>query len=582
MADRRRSVLHMLQGTQHAKELRSLPAQPSHTSVIARRGSVEDYVGSVMADIDAGRRDVAYQPIVAAANALQVAVALQRDLRDNSASELTDADVLAVVSRPDLFVWVPELVIPGLRIDCMFCKATITCKEWAAPRILHGLTSQMVYVTMKYRCRNCIADPIKGLMQDSKQQPDRPAKRIERKFQADEEAFLNALPAHVKGSWNFVNTGKIICEASVVDFIRALATRASWSAIADAINELKTEAWHRNVRNWRTICELLGIRTRMDAPCMPDEWRLSAQWVRNAYVTDASHRQVEVCRELAAQCGDQVLVLDWTIDAAARCNSKFLFNAMDGQRKILLSALTETCNPREADPFLATLAERGVHPLVVYVDCECCGAWPRIVQRLWKDAVVRLDGMHAIRRLTRTVSSTQHPWHDRFCAAVSNAIYTYDADVLERLRIARQRSGRSAQVPASVRAKFVARQIKHPGQIAASIESVIAAHSEPHVSAGPLLTDRTLTAWRDLRTHVLSGCLCDPDNVVMNVLGDSVTIGGESFNIVKSRRGASALEGFHTHQKQWLGSLATHAADAGAALLADGAVRWNRKRQREE
>ena len=67
----------------------------------------------------------------------------------------------------------------------------------------------------------------------------------------------------------------------------------------------------------------------------------------------------------------------------------------------------------------------------------------------------------------------------------------------------------------------------------------------------------------------------------MNVFGESVMIGGERFQVVRTLRGASALEGFHTHQKRWLGCLARHAADAGAALLADGAVRWNRKRRYE-
>ena len=67
----------------------------------------------------------------------------------------------------------------------------------------------------------------------------------------------------------------------------------------------------------------------------------------------------------------------------------------------------------------------------------------------------------------------------------------------------------------------------------------------------------------------------------MNKFGDEVCIGGEYFRTVRTSRGASALEGFHNHQKQWLGCLARHAADAGAALLADGAVRWNRKRRRD-
>ena len=70
-------------------------------------------------------------------------------------------------------------------------------------------------------------------------------------------------------------------------------------------------------------------------------------------------------------------------------------------------------------------------------------------------------------------------------------------------------------------------------------------------------------------------------NVSMNQFGEEVNIGGEKFKRIRTLRGASALEGFHNHQKQWLGCLARHAADAGSALLADGAVRWNRKRRRD-
>ena len=129
---------------------------------------------------------------------------------------------------------------------------------------------------------------------------------------------------------------------------------------------------------------------------------------------------------------------------------------------------------------------------------------------------------------------------------------------------------------------FVPRVIVDPVRIASSLEDVIREYDGLRTSAEPLLTANTLASWRELRGHVCAGCLCDPPNVIMNVVGDSVSIGGESFRTFRSRRGASALEGFHTHQKQWLGSLARHAEDAGAALLADGALRWNRKRQREE
>jgi hypothetical protein len=76
--------------------------------------------------------------------------------------------------------------------------------------------------------------------------------------------------------------------------------------------------------------------------------------------------------------------------------------------------------------------------------------------------------------------------------------------------------------------------------------------------------------------------LCDPADVQLHEYGKSMRICGELFKAIHTIRGASALEGFHSHQKQWLGCLARHAADAGAALLADGAVRWNRKRRRQD
>ena len=57
------------------------------------------------------------------------------------------------------------------------------------------------------------------------------------------------------------------------------------------------------------------------------------------------------------------------------------------------------------------------------------------------------------------------------------------------------------------------------------------------------------------------------------------SVGGELFRAINSMRGSSALKGFHTHQKQWLGLLANHGNEAGAALLRDGAVRWNRNRR---
>ena len=73
------------------------------------------------------------------------------------------------------------------------------------------------------------------------------------------------------------------------------------------------------------------------------------------------------------------------------------------------------------------------------------------------------------------------------------------------------------------------------------------------------------------------GCLCDPDCVQLNICVCAEPAGDSGQGGVRNARGSSALEGFHTYQKGWLGPLSKHSADAGAALHRDGAQRWNRR-----
>ena len=60
-----------------------------------------------------------------------------------------------------------------------------------------------------------------------------------------------------------------------------------------------------------------------------------------------------------------------------------------------------------------------------------------------------------------------------------------------------------------------------------------------------------------------------------------VEIAGERFQPINTVRGVSSLEGFHHHQKEWLGVGSAHAKEAGLALVGEGVMRWNRKRNNE-
>ena len=109
---------------------------------------------------------------------------------------------------------------------------------------------------------------------------------------------------------------------------------------------------------------------------------LSDKWVRNVYVKDAEQRELDVTRELQATKGHEVLMVDWTKDAAKRSSATWLFNIMDNTRQVLGFRLTSTCKPCEARELLTELATRGTNPKVVYVDDECCGGWRDVVKKV--------------------------------------------------------------------------------------------------------------------------------------------------------------------------------------------------------
>ena len=193
---------------------------------------------------------------------------------------------------------------------------------------------------------------------------------------------------------------------------------------------------------------------------------------------------------------------------------------------------------------------------------------------------VVLDAFHAIRRLTETTAFTRHPWHKQFCGSLSKAIFTYDAELSSSFRRACFRGKVPSKLARKLRAEHVPRLVNEKGAIEAAIGKAIAEYTnKSHPDVGPLLTERTFAAWESLKVHIRAGCLCDPPGVVLNESGaKSFSIGGMPFQKIHVKRGSSALEGFHLHQKNWLGRQ-IHSRKRGLALLADGSVRFNRRRR---
>lgn len=487
-------------------------------------------------------------------------------------------EALNLILHPTMFLWAPDCIDKGLRLSCPACGTPCSRSWWGEAKILHGVSTCSVYVSRRHACSNCPAQGTKG---KASARPE----RSEKTFSADSREVVETLPLAMQSALCLSRVGHSLCDDDLTDFIRSSATHLSWRATSQIISEMRATAWTRRVAvRYFRLCDMLSLRPVHVPRAPPAEHRLSCKCIRNLYLSDYHSREEEIHFELGAETGDAILKVDWTVGAAARCGWKFLFNAATGANKMLATVLTDTSCPTEVESSLRDLCARGVAPKVIYVDDECCRAWSHITQKVWPGCCVRLDAHHALKRLTATTASTRNPWHGRFCSMLSDALFTYDAKVLQHIQKAMARHGHLRTLTKNEKKTYVPRVIQNPQQIAKAIDTVIDNfRNKIHCQMGALLTPSTSAAWENLRRHVCRGCLCDPPGVDVVTYEDAegLRIGNEVFHHVRKLHGTSSLEGFHSHQKRWLGPMGTHAQDTGQALLNDGNLRWNRQRRND-
>ena len=582
------------------------------------------YIEQVKSDIRSGILDLSGNPWIRPCDA-QVAAA--RCLASRKTATRTTMDPLELrdlVFRPVIFIWAPHLLslrpfdpcddytclhlnlqwstvsnltpedgfrsvccalllvltvwdarwFPGTSLRCPLCKQAATgAVGWAKPAILRMIDQDAVCLTTRHSCLRCTTEMTRSA---SKQ------KRSFR-FLASTTNVVEMLPDYVKAVWTLQRdrAGRF-CDELVVNLIRALATRSTWAKISAVLNELRaTHAANLNAK-YIALCATLGLLPSLHADRDCVTGKLNRKWVADMYENDFVARGRDIASELLAEKPADILAVDWTRDAGVRCQGKWMFNVTGADGKVLRSVVTTTTAPLEVEPVLRDLHSCGARPKIIYVDCECCGAWKTIIEQLWPDAHIVLDSFHAIRRLTQTTSSTKHPWHARFCKRLSEAVFAEDEVLSSRFQKALKRSKLSRKASTRLKAECVTRRVRDKNDIERSIEDTIAEFkSIMHETFGPLLTPNTLSAWSSLKLHVRNGCLCDPPGVdLYTAQAKSIVVGGETFDKFKSRRGSSALEGFHGIQKSWLGQQ-VHSRKRGLALVADGTVRHNRKRRNE-
>ena len=179
------------------------------------------------------------------------AAAAINEQRKSNGEQLLDADeLLNLYTRPSIFVWDPMALLPGLSLSCPSCGLPATRCDWCPSRRIQRLHGNSVYVTARYGCYAC------GRRSGPKKADTRTMKR----FLADAPEVLASLPWAIRSQWQFTNTGRSLCDAPVTDLIRAMATKTSWSAIANAINEMTSAAWAREIRMpYVRLCETMKI-----------------------------------------------------------------------------------------------------------------------------------------------------------------------------------------------------------------------------------------------------------------------------------------------------------------------------------
>ena len=266
----------------------------------------EEYIDMIKKSINADRIKILGDPIVKPSCPFALAAELIRVRKHAGEDLLSEAEFVKLVKRPEIFAWAPEKIFPDIHVKCPTCKNIILSGSWTRPKILHNITKQMCYITKEYVCYKC-----PGTHQDQKVKTltdigFRIKGRNRKKFQADSPGTLTALPTYANSLWNLNNSGKILCEASIVDFIRALATRTSWSGIAEAINELKSTAWDRDViSKVFSLCKHFGVRYTGNDASFPVEYSLNALFGDLGFTRSVKRASTQIIKYLIKKCFNQ-------------------------------------------------------------------------------------------------------------------------------------------------------------------------------------------------------------------------------------------------------------------------------------
>ena len=192
------------------------------------------YANDIAREVVSGARNLRGNPWIYTPNPFEAFEIIQR--QRTGGAVISPADMLSCVLKPTVFIWSPEMLCPAWRLTCPDCMKPTSFSAWAPPRIAHSFDGAYVYMCSIHACNQCSASEASAR-----------TSRVRKRFRSDRPDILARAPPATAFHWKFVSAGKTLREASVRDYVRAMATRTSWRGIADGLNEMKHTQWARSV-----------------------------------------------------------------------------------------------------------------------------------------------------------------------------------------------------------------------------------------------------------------------------------------------------------------------------------------------
>ena len=78
-------------------------------------------------------------------------------------------------------------------------------------------------------------------------------------------------------------------------------------------------------------------------------------------------------------------------------------------------------------------------PVLLYVDRDCCSGKSKALFAEWDNLLIRLDIYHFMCRIATGCSTESHQLHQTFMARLSQCIFQWDSNNLERPKLAKKR-----------------------------------------------------------------------------------------------------------------------------------------------